>query len=93
MKRIKRIALRLFLLGEVVLFGYIYLFGNNGLQALNQLKHETNMFEQTVTQLAGEVDALETEIIEWEQNDFYKEKIAREQLQMAHKNDEIYYLS
>lgn len=93
MMRIKRVVLRLFLLLEVVVFGYIYLFGNNGLHALTKLKQETVLFEQEVDQLAREVTSLEDEIETWESDDFYKEKIAREQLQMARKNDEIYMLN
>lgn len=87
---IKRIVLRLFLLLEVVVFGHIYLFGNNGLHSLTKLKQETKLFEQEIHQLAEEVESLEVEIEKWNSNDFYKEKIAREQLQMARKNDEIY---
>jgi len=90
MMPIKRVVLRLFLLLEVVVFGHIYLFGNNGLHSLTKLRQGIKLIEQETHQLAREVESLEIEIEEWESNDFYKEKIAREQLQMARKNDEIY---
>ena len=93
MKPIKRMMLRLFLLLEVVVFGYIYLFGNNGLHILTQRRQEALVLEQEIQQLACQIEVFEAEIDEWDANDFYKEKIAREQLQMARKDDEIYYVS
>lgn len=93
MMPIKRMLLRFFLVFEVFLFGYIYLFGKNGLQELQVLRSEAMQLDQEVQQLAKEIEGLEAKIVAWEENDFYKEKIAREQLQMARKNDEIYYIS
>lgn len=93
MMPIKRMLLRFFLVFEVFLFGYMYFFGKNGLQELHVLKSETMQFDQEVQQLAQDIEGLEAEIVAWEENDFCKEKIAREQLQMACKNDEIYYIS
>ncbi len=92
MMPIKRMLLRFFLVFEVFLFGYIYLFGKNGLQELYGLESETIQLDQEVQQLIQDVNGLEAEIVAWEENDFCKEKIAREQLQMARKNDEIYYI-
>ena len=40
-------------------------------------------------QLKNEIAQLEKEMYAWQTDDFYKEKIAREQLQMARKGDEL----
>ena len=90
---IKRILLQLLLITEGSIFVYVYLYGNNGVYALQQLCNENKQLEQKIDQLSQEVTELEHEIIAWEINDFYKEKVAREQLQMSRKDDEIYYIT
>jgi len=89
---IKRMLLPLLLVIEGSVFIYVYLHGNNGVYALQCLRNENEGLEQKIDQLSDEVAQLEHEIIEWKTNDFYKEKIAREQLQMSRKDDEIYYI-
>jgi len=84
--------LQLLLIAEGCVFMYVYLHGNNGLYVLQQLCNENKQLEQKIDQLSQQVMQLEHEITEWEINDFYKEKVAREQLQMSHKDDEIYYI-
>jgi len=68
------------------------LHGNNGVYALQYLRDDNKELEQKIDQLSDQVAQLEHEVTEWKTNDFYKEKIAREQLQMSRKDDEIYYL-
>ena len=89
---IKRILLPLLLVIEGSVFAYVYLHGNNGVYALQRLCNENRGIEQKIDQLSHQVAQLEHEITEWETNDFYKEKVAREQLQMSRKDDEIYYI-
>jgi len=88
----RRMLLQLLLLAEGGIFVYVYLYGNNGHYALQQLCNENKQLEEKIDQLSQEVVQLKQEITEWEINDFYKEKVAREQLQMSRKNDEIYYI-
>jgi cell division protein FtsB len=45
-----------------------------------------------VSALGQETKKLELQIALWQTSDFYKEKKAREQLQMAHSDDIVYYL-
>ena len=90
--RIKQMVVRVILVAEMCVFGHMYLFGKNGLQVVRVQKIQLQGLQTTVDQLQKEVDALEGDITAWETNNFYKEKIAREQLQMARKGDKLYYI-
>jgi len=92
MKEIKRRILRIFFVLEICVFIGVYAFGPHGIQHLRQLSHENEQLEREVQALKIEVSELEQKIVQWNTHSFYKEKIAREQLQMAYKNEEIYYL-
>jgi cell division protein FtsB len=92
MMRIKKLLLRVVVMVEMIGFGYLYFFGNNGMSVLQKQREDVVALRQLVVQLQGDVDQLENEIYAWQTDDFYKEKVAREQLQMARKGDEIYYI-
>jgi cell division protein FtsB len=89
---LKKIAMRIFLVLEMFAFGYVYICGKNGLQSLRKYKNVVIDLKKNITQLDQEVAFLEKEIHVWQSDDFYKEKIAREQLQMARKGDELFYI-
>ncbi len=86
-------VLRKLLVVEVVIFVGYYLFGAHGLQAIKGIKRENSTLEGSIVQLQQEIASLERDIVQWDTNLFYKEKIAREQLQLAREGDEIYYIS
>jgi cell division protein FtsB len=92
MVRAKKLFMRLLLVVEMAIFGYLYFFGTNGIKALQKQKMVVVDLHNNITQLRTDIDQLEKEIYVWETNDFYKEKIAREQLQMARKGDELFYI-
>ena len=92
MKTFKRTMLRVFFAVEVCVFVGVYLFGPGGLQAMVQLEKENKQLDAEIVQLQAEVDQWRQNIALWESDDFYKEKVAREQLQMAKAGDEIFYL-
>lgn len=92
MKAFKHKVMELLLLGEIILFGYVYFWGDNGIGMLYTVKHDYEDITQQVMTLQMAVNHLEAEITEWNTNDFLKEKIAREQLHMARVGDEIYYI-
>lgn len=92
MMALKKVMMRLFLIAEMITFGYIYVCGKNGLQALYNHQNMVIDLKKDITSLDGEVALLEKEIEVWQSDDFYKEKIAREQLQMARKSDELFYI-
>ncbi len=57
----------------------------------SRLKHENFLIEAEIDQLKKLIEKLEIGIKEWQKYEFYKEKIAREELQMAREGDYIYY--
>lgn len=93
MRTFKRTMLRVFFALEVSVFVGVYLFGPSGLQTMLRLEHENVELDQEIEKLQVEVGSWEQKIIVWKGDDFYKEKIAREQLQMARSGDEIFYLN
>ncbi len=92
MKEIKRLILRIFFGIEIVFFIGLYLFGPHGVKALVALQNENRQLQIEITQTQQEVLEVEKKIAQWNTYPLYKEKIAREQLQMACRGEEIYYL-
>jgi len=92
MKIYKKTILRFFFVIEIIIFLGVYFFGGNGLRYLNHLKSENNVVKYKILALKNEICKLEKDIQDWNVNDFYKEKVAREQLQMAKRGDMIYFV-
>lgn len=90
---LKQTILRMLFGLELIVIAGFYVFGAHGLRYVWQLQREQTQIEQEVAALASEVDALEHEVHDWHTHTFNKEKIAREQLQMAKPGETIYYLS
>lgn len=88
----KRHMLRVFFMLEILVFVGIYFFSARGLRVLQTMQKENEQIEKQIVNVENEITVLETEVTEWENNAFYKEKIAREELQMAKKGDEVYFL-
>lgn len=89
----KRTFLRLFFGIEIILFSASYFFGPNGIKTVNELYSDQEELIQEINSLKKEVLAIEHQIAVWLSDDFYKEKIAREQLQMARKDEQIYFVN
>jgi len=92
MRIVKRTVLRIFFCIELIAFVGIYFCGAQGMQALWQLDKETQAMVVEVTTLKKEVDELDYQILAFNSYDFYKEQVAREQLQMARADDEVYFV-
>ena len=92
MKTFKRTMLRVFFAIEVCVFVGVYLFGPGGLQTMVRLENENKELDGQINELRTEVQSWEHKIALWQSDDFYKEKIAREQLQMARSGDQIFYM-
>ncbi len=93
MKPLMQTALTVVLLIEIVMFTGMYCFGRQGTKALAAAREENCILEQRVANLQTEIAHIDVHINDFEQYDFYKEKIARESLQMAYPNDVVYYIS
>lgn len=84
-------VIRYLLYAEMIVLGVFYLWSPHGVQSVTRLTHECEEVEQQIINVKHAIAALEREVDEWESEPFYKEKIAREQLQMARKNEVIYH--
>lgn len=91
-KQNKRWGGRILLGLELAVFLYIYIFGSQGVWAYCQVKKENGVLEGQIAQLRNEIVQINQQVVDWQQDVFGKEKIAREQLQMARKDDDVYYL-
>lgn len=92
MANVKKLFMKMLLLVEVVAFGRMYIFGHNGIRALQTQKNVVEDLKKDIMMLNEDIAQLEKEIYAWQNDDFYKEKVAREQLQMARKGDELFYI-
>ena len=91
-KWMRRRALRFLFVAEIVLFVTFYLFGSNSIQRLLELQSEQKELDMQLQNVKANVSYLNEQIELWNESSFFKEKVAREQLQMAREYDEIYYL-
>jgi len=91
-KLLKRRALRFFFAVEILIFITFYLLGSNGIQCLMVLQAEQKELNYQLRVAKTEVAQLNEQINQWQTTPFFKEKIAREQLQMAREGEEICYL-
>ena len=77
MKDMKKLFLRIAFGSEILFILFFYLFGSNGLSAIKSGKQE-------VAVLQDKISGLETE------KNLLASQLARNELQMANKNDQIY---
>jgi len=88
----KQKLLRIFFVGEIVVFVWLYIFGSQGLHATRSLARGCHLIEQDIAQLRTQLEALKMELAAYECDALYKERIAREQLQMARKGEVVYFI-
>jgi len=92
MKEKKRKFLKLFLGAEVTVIVLYYLMSSSGLQALKRADYYNSQLMHDITSLETELSTLEQEVEERTTNPFYKEMIARQELQMGYENEIVYIL-
>lgn len=83
---------KVFFFLEILVFGVIYMFGGQGLQSLYYMSQHNRQLQQDIVALRQAALELEQQLQYWQTDDFYKEQLAREQLQMARPQEQIYYL-
>lgn len=93
MKELKRKAIRVFLGAEIACIALYYLFGSFGLQALRAADRSNHQLLFDIKVMEAELDTLSRELDERKDNPFYKETIARKELQMAYDNEIIYFIN
>ena len=89
---VKKIVLRACIILELVIFLFYTIWGGHGLRAIFAIKQHNKDLESAIARLHVEIDDLQRTISDWQTYPFYREKYARERLQMAHKDDEIYLI-
>ncbi|MCL4361074.1 septum formation initiator family protein [Candidatus Dependentiae bacterium] len=90
---VKKLSLRIFFVIEITIFFSFYFFGNEGYKKIKSLKIEKQNLEKNINSLNENINLLAIEIEDFKKFPYYKEKIAREHLQLAKKNDQIYLLN
>ena len=88
----KKLIMPLIFAAELFLFALFYYYGAHGLRVVQQLKQENQLIELQMAQVNQEIALLEEEINTWRTEPFYKEKLAREQLNMLRDDEESYLL-
>ncbi len=84
---------RIFLCVEIIVFAGFYFLGTNGINALMNLKKDITMLDQQMVRLKSDITHLQSTIALQKKHPFFQEKIAREQLQMARADEEIYLIN
>lgn len=93
MKRYLSKSTKYLLLLEVFFFGYHGWFGKYGFLIVRAINAEYVQLTTEINELSFAIALLEKDIKEWYTHPFYQEKIAREELHMARKDDEVYYIT
>ena len=91
-RQFKKHFLRFFLGIEIIVFGLTYFWGANGIRALINMNNKNLVLQNKVAGIATEITELEGKIEQWHIHPFYREQIAREKLQMARKDDNVYFI-
>lgn len=74
----------------VLAFLYFLIAGNDGLIALYQSHREVRRMRNEIRSLNGTIDSLRNEIVRLREDTLYIERIAREKLGMARKDETVY---
>lgn len=92
MKHIKKTLFRMVWALQIVGWAGYYVFGENGLYAMRAIAKENDEVLHHIDQIKQDIKNIEQEIIAWQTDLFYVEKVAREQLQMAKEGEELYFI-
>jgi len=91
-KKTKQLTLRVFFTCQIIAFAINYVAGSRGLQYIWTIADANKTLRQNIAQEKREVQELDAKIAAWKSDPFYHEKMAREELQLAKKGEEIYIL-
>ncbi len=93
MRNIKKLIGQLFFGTWLVIFVVHYAFGSHGLLYGWRAQRENANLAKSVAQLQGEIAHLHEQILAWQTDRFYMQRLAREQLQLARDGDTVYYVT
>lgn len=92
MKETTKTAFQMIIGFECAVVAFFYLFGKNGLQAIRLADKINSQLLEDIKLLELDIASLTRELQERQTNPFYKESVARKELQMAYKDETIYLL-
>ena len=92
MNLLMRLLFKFLFILETGLFIWTYVLGAQGIHAVLMMQRENQRLIDTIEETKNEILDLQISIEAWKTNPFYKEKRAREQLQMAHEDDRLFWL-
>ena len=90
MKDFKKIFARSALVFEFLLFFYFYLFGSYGLKSIKIYQNDIKILQDKILNIEIDIKNIKDQLDDLNNFPYYKEKVARDELQMALKTDEIY---
>ena len=90
--KVKQLVLRMVVAAEVAIFSYFYVYGIGGFHVIRELQEKNNDIRQEIACLENEIVGITKDIQLWQDDSFYREKLAREQLHMACPSDQVYYI-
>ncbi|MFA6065842.1 MAG: septum formation initiator family protein [Candidatus Babeliaceae bacterium] len=88
----KKFIIPLFLLVEIIFFGVYYVYAPHGLSYLIKFSQENNDMRMTMRDIQHDIEVLTGQVQDSTTFAYYKEKIAREQLQMMLPNEQVFYI-
>lgn len=91
-QNLEKKLLHVLLAFEFLFFAFYYIRGTNGLKTILQLKQENKKISQNIEKVKQEISSMKTEVESWEKYPLYKEQIARQDLQMAYPEEEIFLI-
>lgn len=87
-----RILLRVIASVEVSIFCIYLIWGAHGMRAIRAMQEKNEALAAQMLQAEHELQTTRSEIQDWKTYPFYKEQYAREHLQMARKDDDVYLI-
>lgn len=88
----KQYIVRFFFFCELILFFGLYFLSPHGYNIIVNLKKENYALVESIKQEKQNIARLTEELILWNTTSIKKEKIARQELQMARPQDRVYFL-
>ena len=76
----------------VCMCGIYYCAGPRGFFAIRGLRQFNNQLVAEIAVLNDRVEKLKRAIMQWNEEPFFKEQLAREQLQLVRPDDTVYYI-
>lgn len=89
---VRSILIRVAASVEIIIFLIYLIGGSRGVCVLRALHQQNKNLVQRMQVLKEEIQAMRVQVQDWKSIPYYKEQYAREHLQMARKDDEVYLL-